>query len=350
MSDKGTQGTSANAPEVLPAKAQAWLEAAVPGFRGPATLRKFGFGQSNPTYLLEARSGRFVLRRKPFGPLLPKAHAIEREYRVMHALAQGEVPVPRMLALCEDADVLGAHFYVMEYVDGRIFYDQTLPGLAPQERAAIFDGMNRAVVALHAVDPLAVGLEGYGRTEGFLARQVTTWTRQYRASEGEPIPEMEELIQWLPTALPPEQPARIFHGDLRLDNMIFHPTQPHVIALLDWELSTLGDPLADLAYHMMVWRIAPNVFRGLAGLARPDYGIPGEAEYLARYCERAGLAGIVHWDFYLAFSLFRVAAILQGVWRRAQDGQASAGDALEVGAKARPLARIGWRIASAAAA
>jgi len=321
-----------------------WLSKHVPAYWGPGTLRKFGFGQSNPTYLLSSPSGKLVLRRKPFGLLLPKAHAIEREYRVLSALRGSDVPAPEALALCEDPEVLGSAFYVMGYAQGRIFYDQLLPDMSADERAAIFDGMNLAVARLHQIDPASVGLETFGRAEGFIARQVKLWTEQYRASETEHRPAMEALIQWLPRNLPPEQPGRIFHGDLRLDNMVFHPTEPRVIALLDWELSTVGDPLADFAYHMMVWRIAPELFRGLAGIDFDEMGIPREDAYLHRYCERTGRDELSNWNFYLAFALFRVAAILQGVLKRALSGQASASDALIVGAKAGPLAEAGLAI------
>ena len=343
MRTKDSDLESGNGP--VPASLDAWLETAVAGYRGPGRLRKCGFGQSNPTFQLSAPSGRYILRRKPLGPLLPKAHAIEREFRVLRALEHSRVPTPKPLALCEDPGVIGAAFFIMELVEGRIFYDQTLPNMSPAERAAIFDGMNHAVAALHEVRPADVGLADFGRSEGFLERQVATWTRQYRASEGEPIEAMERLISWLPSHLPPEQPGRIFHGDLLLNNMVFHPTEPRVIALLDWELSTLGDPLADLAYHVMVWRVPPNLFRGLAGLDSEHSGIPSENDYLQRYLARSGRADLPHWNFYLAFSLFRIAAILQGVWSRSQSGQASAADAEEVGRKARPLAEIGWAIA-----
>jgi aminoglycoside phosphotransferase (APT) family kinase protein len=325
--------------------AEAWLERHVDGYRGPGLIEKFAFGQSNPTYRLASPSGVYVLRRKPFGLLLPKAHAIEREYRVLSALAGSDVPAPQVLAFCDDPSILGSAFYVMTFVEGRIFYDQRLPGLTPPERAAIFDAMNEAVSALHGVDPASVGLADFGRAEAFVARQVAVWTKQYRSSEGERCDPMERLIEWLPDNLPPEQPARIFHGDLRLDNMIFHPTEPRVIALLDWELSTIGDPLADFAYHMLVWRVGADLFRGVGDLDRKVLGIPEEGDYLRRYGERTGRADIPHWNFYLAFSLFRVAAILQGVWRRSQDRQASAADAAQMGAKVEPLARIGWEIA-----
>lgn len=329
----------------LPAAAESWIGRAVAGYRGPGRLEKFGFGQSNPTYRLSAASGDFVLRRKPFGPLLPRAHAIEREFKVLRALEGSVVPAPRALALCEDPSVLGAAFYVMEYVEGRTFYDQTLPGMSPTGRGAIYDAMNDVVARLHQPDPEALGLADYGRSEGFVARQVELWTRQYRASQTAPIGPMDALIEWLPRHLPPEQPTRLFHGDLRLDNMIFHPSEPRVIALLDWELSTLGDPIADLAYNVLVWRVPRDLFRGLADVDFGTSGIPDEDHYLAKYRERTGRVELPAWDFYLAFGLFRIAAILQGIAKRASEGQASSPDAAETGAKAAPLAAIGWDIA-----
>ena len=334
--------------EPLPRAADEWLAANLPGYRGPGMLAKFGFGQSNPTFKLSSPSGDYVLRRKPFGTLLPKAHAIEREFKVMRALASTDVPVPRMHVLCEDPSLLGAAFFVMEFVQGRMFEDQRLPGQTPTERGAIFDAMNDAIARLHRVDPMAIGLSDYGRPENFVARQVDTWTKQYRASEGAKVPAMENLIAWLPQNLPPQQPPAIFHGDLRIDNMLFHPAEPRVVAILDWELSTLGDPVADFAYNCMFWRIGADLFRGFGGLDLAALGIPAEADYVKRYCSRVGRSQLPHFDFYLAFSLFRMAAILQGVWRRAQDGNASATDAAEVGAKAGPLAVIGWDIARGA--
>lgn len=331
--------------EPLSAEAEHWLALHVEGYEGPGLLTKFGFGQSNPTYLLKSASGAYVLRRKPSGPLKPKAHAIEREFRVLSALAATDIPVPRVHAFCDDPLPFGAPFYVMDFLPGRIFYDQTLPEVPVDERGAIFDGMNDVVARLHRIDPAAVGLSTYGRPDNFLNRQIALWTQQYRSSEGTRIAAMEHLIEWLPRHVPAEQSIRIFHGDLRIDNMIFHPTEPRVIGLLDWELSTLGDPIADFAYNAMLWRVPPELFRGLAGLDFAAMGIPDEAQYVRRYCERVGRSELPAWNFYLAFGLFRVAAILQGVWRRGMDGSASAADATEVGGRAAPLASIAWTIA-----
>jgi aminoglycoside phosphotransferase (APT) family kinase protein len=271
---------------------------------------------------------------------------IEREFAVMDGLKGSGVPVPAMLALCDDPAVIGAAFFLMDFVDGRIFWDPALPDLPRHERTAAFASMNETVARLHMVDPAAVGLADFGRPQDFMGRQVRRWTEQYRAAETRPIAAMESLITWLPGRLPPDSPRpALFHGDLRLDNMIFHPTEPRVVAVLDWELSTLGDPIADLAYHMMTWRIPPELFRGLHGLDLEALGIPGEEAYRADYFARMGRDDSVDWPFYLAFGLFRVASILQGVAKRAQDGNASSPEASHVGAKAEPLAEIGWRIA-----
>lgn len=338
VSEAGRQEKEA---EVLSPLMERWLGIAVAGYKGPGRLEKFAFGQSNPTYLLTAPSGRYVLRRKPFGALLPKAHAIDREFRVLRALAASTVPVPRVHAYCVDTHVLGSEFYVMEYVEGRIFVDPGLPDVAPPERGAIFEAMGEAIASLHRLVPDQIGLAAHGRPDFFLRRQLELWTAQYRATEGNRIDAMEALIEWLPLHMPPEAPARIFHGDLRLDNFIFHPTEPRVIAILDWELSTIGDPLADFAYHAMSWRIPPDLFRGLGGLDLEALGIPTESDYIARYCEQMGRGAVDHWPFYLGFAFFRLAAILQGVRRRAEQGQASATDALETGSKAADLAAIG---------
>lgn len=324
-----------------------WLRAHIPRYSGGGVLRKFGFGQSNPTYRLTTDAGDYVLRRKPFGALLPKAHLIEREYEVLRALANSEVPVPRIYQYCNDPRVCGAPFYVMSFVAGRSFYDQRLPGMSPAERALIFDAMNDLVARLHRIDPVAMELAHFGRAEGFVPRQIALWTRQYRATEGGRIAAMEALIDWLPRQSIVQQDARIFHGDLRLDNMIFHPTEAQVVALLDWELSTLGDPFADFASHVMMWRIPADLFRGFHGLDLPMLGLPSEDEYVASYCSRRGLSEIPHWNVYLAFGMFRLAAVLQGIWHRAQRGNASGRDAGELGKRAGMIAEIAWELVAA---
>jgi aminoglycoside phosphotransferase (APT) family kinase protein len=322
-----------------------WLRAHVEGFRGPVAAERFSGGQSNPTYKLTAGSGDYVLRRKPPGPLLPSAHAVDREFRVIGALAQTPVPVPRVHALCEDDTVIGSAFYVMEDLDGRIFWDQRLPGVPPTERAAMFDSMNAVIAALHTVDYQAVGLADFGRPGNYMARQIVRWSRQYRASETETIAAMDSLIDWLPQHLPPEAPPGIVHGDYRMDNLVFHNTEPRVIGVLDWELSTIGDPIADFAYHCLTWRVTPELFRGLAGVDFAGLGIPGETAYVAAYCRRTGRETIPGWEFYMVYSLFRIAAILQGIAKRAIDGTAAAVDAAEQGRLARPLAEQAWALA-----
>ena len=307
------------------ARLGAYLEAHIPGFRCLRATEKFAGGQSNPTFLLTADSGRYVLRRKPPGELLKSAHAVDREFRVMQALARTDVPVPRVLHLCEDESVAGTMFYVMEHVAGRVFWDPALPELAFDARGVVYDEMNRALAALHSADPDKVGLSDFGRPGSYFARQTDRWARQYRASETETIPQMDALIAWLEANMPEDDGrVSIVHGDYRIDNMIFAPDTPRILALLDWELSTLGHPHADLAYQCMQWRL-PNegVFRGLGAIDRKAHGLPSEADYVARYCERTGTAAIPNWTFCLAFSFFRIAAILQGVYRRALDGNAS---------------------------
>ncbi|MBY0612484.1 MAG: phosphotransferase family protein [Beijerinckiaceae bacterium] len=302
-----------------------FLAGAIEGFHGLRSVEKFAGGQSNPTFKLVAASGSYVLRRKPAGTLLKSAHAIEREYQVMKALAATDVPVPRMLLLCEDESVIGTAFFVMDYLEGRIFWDPALPDLSSEDRAAVYDGMNAALAALHRVDVVSVGLSAFGRPGDYFARQLSRWTDQYRASETGVLSAMDRLIAWLADNLPPDDGrVSLVHGDYRIDNMIFDKNAPRLLALLDWELSTLGHPFADLAYQCMQWRL-PNQgrMRGLAGVDRAAIGLPSEAQYVARYCERMGLAGIPNWTFYLAFSFFRLAAILQGVKKRALDGNAS---------------------------
>jgi aminoglycoside phosphotransferase (APT) family kinase protein len=286
-----------------------------------------------------------VLRRKPPGKLLPSAHAVDREYRVIRALAATDVPVARALALCDDAAVIGTAFYVMEYVGGRVFWDPRLPELAVGERGAIHDEINRVIAALHGVDPEAAGLGDYGRTGEYIARQVSRWSKQYQASETEQIEAMDNLIAWLPENIPSAEETRIVHGDYRIDNVIFDPVEPRILAVLDWELSTLGHPLADFAYHCMVWRIPPGVFRGLGGLDLALLGIPTEREYVEAYCRRTGRAGIEprDWEYYMVYNMFRIAAIVQGVMARALQGNASSAQALETGRAARPLAEMAWR-------
>jgi aminoglycoside phosphotransferase (APT) family kinase protein len=329
----------------------AYLADHLSGFSGPLTVRQFQGGQSNPTYLLTTPTQRYVMRSKP-GPverLLPSAHAIEREFRVMRALGAQGLPVPHMHLLVEDESVIGRAFYVMEHVEGRIFWNPALPELGTQERGQIYDEMNCVLAALHAVDPQAAGLSDFGKAGNYFARQIGRWSKQYVASETETIDAMNRLIAWLPSHLPQGDEVAVVHGDYRLDNLIFHPTEPRVVAMLDWELSTLGHPLADLSYQCMAWHIPPGGFRGIGGLDLEALGIPSEADYIARYCERTGRTGIAHWDFYLAYNLFRIAAILQGVYRRATEGMASSDNAMETGKNVRALAELGWTYAQRAA-
>lgn len=327
-----------------------WLRSGIADFRGPARLDKFKGGQSNPTYKLTAASGAYVLRRQPPGKLLRSAHAVDREYRVMRALADTGVPVPQVLGLCTDRAVIGSMFYVMAFAEGRIFWDAALPELGSAgERRAVYDDMNRVLARLHGLDPEAVGLGDYGKPGNYFARQLNRWTGQYRASELASIPAMEELIDWLEGALPPDDgQASLVHGDYRLDNMVFDAREPRIVAVLDWELSTLGHPYADLAYQCMQLRMpaGEGFAPGLAGADRAALGIPTEAEYVARYCERRELGPIGNWPFYLAFSFFRLAAIIQGVARRAVEGNASNTRAAELGQWVEPLARMALEVIS----
>jgi len=322
-----------------------WMRDHIDGFRGPLAAEQFEGGQSNPTYKLLSGSGAYVLRRKPLGQLLPSAHAVDREYRVMHALSGTAVPVPEVYALCEDDAVIGSAFYVMELLDGRVFWDPRLPGLDRAERQAIFQSMNAVIAALHSVDHVKVGLAEFGRPGNYLARQIARWSRQYQASETEKRPAMDRLIEWLPCHLPPEGEPRIVHGDYRIDNLIYHPTEPRVIGVLDWELSTIGDPLADFAYHTMAWRVTPELFRGLAGVDLAALGIPSEEEYVAAYGARTGHGRTPDWEFYMVYSLFRLAAIMQGIAKRAIDGTAASREADELGRLARPVGEQAWALA-----
>jgi len=316
-----------NDPNALDRAALApYLETEIPGFSGLEAIEKFNAGQSNPTYLLTAQSGRYVLRAKPPGQLLKSAHQVDREYRVMKALAGTAVPVPKMLHLAPEESPIGRMFYVMEFLDGRIFWDPALPDASSnEERAAIYDAMNATLAALHDIDVEAAGLADYGRPGSYFERQLTRWTSQYRASETESIADMDRLITWLETHMPPDDGiVSLVHGDYRLDNMIFAPDRPQVLAVLDWELSTLGHPFSDIAYQCMQWRLPhKSGFRGLGGIDRAALGLPSEEAYVAAYCKRCGLDGIPDWNFFLAFSFFRLAAICQGVYKRALDGNAS---------------------------
>ena len=336
------------APEVPdPAALTPWLEAHIPGFRGPLSVAPLRGGQSNPTFRLATPEAAYVLRRKPFGALLPSAHAVEREYRVLQALRRSAVPVPVVHGLCEDASIVGTPFYVMDFVVGRIFEDSRMPGLSASERGGLFDAMNGVIAALHSIEPAAVGLEDFGRAGNYIERQVARWTSQYRASVTDPIDEMERIIEWLPRHLPPEQGARIVHGDYKVDNIVFHPTERRVVALLDWELATIGDPLADFAFHLMAWHLEPDLFRGWAGEDLGALGIPGERAYADAYARRTGVTVATDWRFYLVFSMFRLAAILQGIAKRAESGNAADRDAAHVGAKARPVAQKAWQLVPA---
>lgn len=324
-----------------------YLNANIEGFRALHAAEKFAGGQSNPTYLLEAESGRYVLRRKPPGNLLKSAHAVDREYRVMKALAPTPVPVPTMRLLCEDESVIGSMFYVMDFLDGRIFWDASLPEQSRAERAEIYDAMNRVLADLHNVDVYAAGLEDYGKPGNYFERQLSRWTKQYRASETETVDAMEALIIWLEANLPPDDgQVCLAHGDFRLDNMMFAKDRTQVIGLLDWELSTLGHPYADLAYQCMQWRIPGDAaIPGLGSVDRSALGIPTEEEYVEQYCQRRGIGQIENWTFYVAFSFFRLSAILQGVYKRALDGNASSQKAMDYGALAKPLAQMGIDLA-----
>ncbi|MCR5879887.1 phosphotransferase family protein [Phenylobacterium sp. J367] len=305
------------------AKLHAWLSAQLPEIGDALRVQQFQGGASNPTFLLTNGEGRrYVLRKKPPGQLLSSAHQVEREYRVMKAL-EGQIPVPKMRALCEDADVIGTPFYVMDYLAGRIFRDAALPGLEPAERAAIYDDLNATLAKLHQVDFEAVGLGDYGRPGNYFERQVARWTRQYRDAESESIPAMDALIAELPARIPADQSVSIAHGDYRLENVMYHPTEPRIIAVLDWELSTIGHPLADIAYNGFIWRSHSPSWGSLDGVDLAASGIPTEAEYVAAYCRRTGRDHIEDWPFLMAFSIFRLASISQGVYRRVLAGVAA---------------------------
>ena len=334
----------------------AWMTANVTDFTGPLTVSQFKGGQSNPTYRLDtpAQPGKparsYVLRRKPPGPLLPGAHAVEREARVMAALGGAGFPVPRIHGLCEDESVIGTAFFVMDMVEGRIVWEATFPDLTPTDRAAHFDAMNATVAQLHMVDPATVGLSDYGRPSNFVERQVARWSKQYEADvEAGRVPAMDRLVEWLRANLPPDAgDARIVHGDFRCDNMIFAADAPRVAAVLDWELSTLGDPAADFVYHLMMYRMPAGMFTGLDGLDFEALGIPSEADYIAAYCRRTGRDTLPHIDYLMVFVMFRLAAITHGIRGRLARGNASSDHAAATAALTEPLADLAWKQAETA--
>ena len=323
-----------------------YLRQHLDGFSEPCAISQFEGGQSNPTFLLECDKKKFVLRKKPPGRLLPSAHAVEREYRVMDALTATDVPVCSMLHLCEDSAIIGTPFIVMEHVEGRVFHDPTLPGVGAQDRAAIYREVMVILTALHRVSPAETGLSNFGKPGNYYARQISRWSRQYRASETRRIPSMDQLIRWLPPNTPDDEESRIVHGDYRLGNMILHPTEPRVAALLDWELSTLGDPLADLSYNLMTYYLPSRRTATLVTNNPAETGIPSSETQLLTYSELSGRDATKHWNFYLAFSMFRSAAIGQGVYKRGLDGNASSATALELGREVASTAEIAWAIAT----
>ncbi len=336
----------------------AWLKFQLPDFEGPVEVEMFKGGQSNPTYKLITPTGSYVMRAKP-GPssqLLPSAHAVEREYAVMRGLAGTRVPVPRMLCLCEDESVIGRAFYLMQYMEGRVLWDPLLPGMASPERTAIYQEMNRVIAELHCVNVAQQGLSSYGKPGNYFERQIGRWSRQYVASITTSIPEMDALMEWLPKNIPAmardEKMVSIVHGDFRLDNLMFDAREPKAIAVLDWELSTLGHPLAVFSYHCMAWNIPTGTFRGIGGEDLSALGIPTQDEYIRMYCERTGLASPEQlqqdWNFYMAYNMFRIAAILQGIGKRVEAGTASSAQAVSSAAGARPLAQLAWRFAQKA--
>jgi aminoglycoside phosphotransferase (APT) family kinase protein len=319
----------------------------LPGFGGPAEVRQFQGGQSNPTFHIRTEAGEYVLRKKPPGKLLPRAHAVEREYRVLRALAGSGVPVPPVRLLCEDASVIGTAFFVMDHVPGRVFVDRVVTTGTPAERAAVYEDMARVLAALHRVDWRAAGLEGFGRPEGYMARQVALWTRQWEASRVEEMPEMDRLASWLPRHLPEDEEATIAHGDFRLGNLIVHPTEPRIVAVLDWELATVGHPLADLGYACLTYHFAPGP-DGVSGVLGADLsgtGIPSEAEFVAGYCAHAGRPVPPALDVFVVFSMFRLASIVAGVWRRALDGNAADPRAIGYRDRYREMAERAWALA-----
>jgi aminoglycoside phosphotransferase (APT) family kinase protein len=335
-------------------KLSGYLRDTIPHFEGPLTIRQFRGGQSNPTYLLETPRRRYVLRRKPPGRLLPSAHAVDREFRVISALCHQGFTVPEPFVYCADESIAGTAFYVMGFADGRVFWDPDMPRSNPAERAAVYASMNATIAKLHTFDPAAIGLSDFGRGEGYVARQIDRWSKQYRASETESIRDMDALIEWLPHNVPPQQAVRIVHGDYRLDNAVVAHDRPDIIAVLDWELSTLGDPLADFTYHLMQWHMPHSESRAgtgsLVGLDLEALGLPSLSGYVDLYVARTGLDPRPHLPAYLAYNFFRIAAILQGIIGRVRDGTATSDHAPAKAEMIRPLAATAWRFAQEAGA
>ncbi len=322
---------------------QAYFVENIEGFAGAVAITQFKGGQSNPTYRIDAGGRSWVLRRKPPGKLIPSAHAVDREYRAIKALADSEVPVPEAYALCEDDSVLGTAFYVMEHVEGRVFWEIELPGMSTAERAAIYDAMIETVARLHALDWQAAGLGGFGNPSGYVARQLRRWGGQYLDADAQRIPEMDRLITWLDAHLPEAQETALVHGNYTLNNLIFHPTEPRVVAVIDWELSTLGDPIADFAYNVMPWRVPREPYRGFSDADIATLGIPSEDEYVAAYCRHCGRGRIDDWNFYITFNLFKRASIAYGILVRQSAGTAASAHASQTAALAEPLARLAWQ-------
>lgn len=332
------------------ARLDEWMRANVENYRGPLTVSQFKGGQSNPTYRLDTPDRAYVLRRKPFGKLLPSAHAVDREYRVITALHATGFPVARSYGLCTDDSVIGAAFYIMSMVEGRIFWDGTLPGIEPSERRAIYESEIRTLARLHQYDPEKIGLSDYGKSGNYFARQIDRWTKQYRASETQTIEPMNRLIEWLPKTVPTQDRVAVVHGDYRIDNMIFHTDVPRVAAVLDWELSTIGDPLADFTYVLMNWSMPHEGRSSLGGVDVASLGIPTQEEVVAIYCKDTGRAGIPDLDWYFAYNLFRLCGIVQGIAGRVRDGTAASARAMEQASRAVPLAEAAWRHAVRAGA
>jgi aminoglycoside phosphotransferase (APT) family kinase protein len=332
------------------ARLDEWMRANVEGYRGPLAVSQFKGGQSNPTYRLDTPDRAYVLRRKPFGKLLPSAHAVDREYRVITALHATGFPVARSYGLCTDDSVIGAAFYIMSMVEGRIFWDGTLPGIEPSERRAIYESEIRTLARLHQYDPEKIGLSDYGKSGNYFARQIDRWTKQYRASETQTIEPMNRLIEWLPKTVPMQERVAVVHGDYRIDNMIFDADAPRVAAVLDWELSTIGDPLADFTYVLMNWSMPHEGRSSLGGVDVASLGIPTQEEVVAIYCKETGRAGIPDLDWYFAYNLFRLCGIVQGIAGRVRDGTAASARAMEQASRAVPLAEAAWRHAVRAGA